>query len=94
MEFTQVYTRPKKNFIWQVIVIEHKGRPCKMCDSVRQNLGHTMKPIEILSLSTLILPQGILILSLYEPINTEMGEPSGTTDFLVFVDLGQFSQSS
>ena len=65
-----------------------------MCDSVRQKLGHTMKPIEILSLSTLILPQGILILSLYDPINTEMGEPSGTTDFLVFVDLGQFTQSS
>ena len=52
-----------------------------------------MKPIEILSLSTLILPQGILILSLYDPINTEMGEPSGTTDFLVFVDLGQFTRT-
>ena len=24
-----------------VIDLEHKGRPCKMCDSVRQKLGHT-----------------------------------------------------
>ena len=24
-----------------VICLEHKGRPCKMCDSVRQKLGHT-----------------------------------------------------
>ena len=28
-------------FYGQVIVLEHKGRPCKMCKSVRQELGHT-----------------------------------------------------
>ena len=41
MEFTHVYTRPKKKIIGQVIVLEHKWRPCKMCDRVRQKLGHT-----------------------------------------------------
>ena len=30
-----------KNFIGLVIGLEHKGRPCKMCDSVRQKLAHT-----------------------------------------------------
>ena len=30
-----------KKIIWQAIVLEHKRRPCKMCDSVRQKLGHT-----------------------------------------------------
>ena len=36
-------TQDLKNFIRQVIVLEHKWRPCKMCDSVRQKLGHTRK---------------------------------------------------
>ena len=34
-------TQDLKIFIEQVIVLEHKRRPCKMCDSVRQKLGHT-----------------------------------------------------
>ena len=42
--FDGIYTsvcKTYKNFIGQVIVLEHKGRPCKMCDSVQQKLGHT-----------------------------------------------------
>ena len=29
-----------KFFIGLVIGLEHKGRPCKMCNSVQQKLGH------------------------------------------------------
>ena len=36
----QVYTRPKKN-IGQQFGLYPKGRPCKMCESVQQKLGHT-----------------------------------------------------
>jgi hypothetical protein len=28
-------------FFGLVVGLEHKGRPCKMCDSVQQKLGHT-----------------------------------------------------
>ena len=38
--FTQLNAR-SKIFLELVIGLEHKGRPCKMCDSVRQKLGHT-----------------------------------------------------
>ena len=41
-EFTQVYTRPISFFIGQVSVLEHKERPCKMCNSVRQKLDNTI----------------------------------------------------
>ena len=37
----QKCTQDLKFFIGLVIVLEHKWRPCKMCDSVRQKLGHT-----------------------------------------------------
>ena len=42
--FTQLNTRPKKFFIGLVIGLEHRRRSCKMCDSVRQKLGHTNVP--------------------------------------------------
>ena len=49
-EFTEVYTRPKHFFIGLVIVLEHKGRPFKMCIFVRQKLGHTIRLLIILDL--------------------------------------------
>ena len=38
--FTQLNARPNL-FIGLIIGLEHRGRLCKMCDSVRQKLGHT-----------------------------------------------------
>ena len=35
------WTQDLNIFIELVIGLEHKGRPCKMCDSVQQKLGHT-----------------------------------------------------
>ena len=41
LKFTQVYSR-RKHFYWaDYWVLEHNWRPCKMCDSVRPQLGHT-----------------------------------------------------
>ena len=39
-------------FIGLVIGLEHKGRPCKMCDSVRQKLGHPNKYVCIVYASS------------------------------------------
>ena len=33
-------TQDLKKFIKQIIVVDHKGKACKMCDSVRQKFGH------------------------------------------------------
>ena len=38
------------NFIGLVIGLEHKGRPCKMCDCVRQKLGYTKVQLNWLEL--------------------------------------------
>ena len=35
------YTQDLKIIIGQVLALEHKQIPYKMCDSVRQKLGHT-----------------------------------------------------
>ena len=46
--FEGIYTsvhKTQKKIIEQVIVLEHKGRPCKMCHSVRQKLGHTSRRV-------------------------------------------------
>ena len=50
-------------FIGLVIVLEHKRRPCKMCNSVRQKLGHTnlYTLIYLLTFSSYVLEIKLLL---------------------------------